>query len=130
MVASVFAQFVRFAAVGTLTTGVQYVVLWIGVSWLEVPAAGASAAGYTLGVLLSYLLNYRFTFQSSQEHAGTLRRYVVVYGIGWCVNAGLMIVFVHRLGWEVWVSQVLTTGVGLLWSFSGSRWWAFRQRSA
>jgi putative flippase GtrA len=130
VIAALLAQFLRFAAVGTVTTGVQYVVLWFGVAALRVPAAAASAAGYTLGVLLSYCLNYRFTFQSRQAHAGTLQRYAAVYGVGWCVNAGLMVIFVHRLGWDVWVSQVLTTGSGLLWNFSGSRWWAFRHREA
>jgi putative flippase GtrA len=124
--ASIRSQFLRFASVGALTTAVQYVVLWFGVAALSVSAALASAAGYALGVLLSYLLNYVFTFRSRQAHYTALPRYIVVFGIGWCINLLLMGVLVHGLGSPVWPSQILTTGIGLVWNFSASRLWAFR----
>lgn len=122
------AQFLRFVAVGTATTAVQYAVLWVGVSHLAWPAAIASAAGYALGVLAGYFCNHRFTFRSDRPHASALRRYVVVFGLGWCLNALLMGLLVHRWQWPVWPAQLLTTTVGLLWNFSGSRWWTFRAR--
>ena len=122
-------QFLRFAAVGAVTTAVQYAVLWLGVDVWKAPAALASAAGYALGVALSYLLNYLVTFRSNRSHAAAAPRYVVVFGIGWCMNFGLMALFVHRWRWNLWLAQVIATGLGLVWNFSGSRWWTFRQRS-
>ena len=120
-------QFLLFAAVGGVTTAVQYAVLWIGVAVWQAPAALASAAGYALGVALSYLLNYLVTFRSSRAHAAAAPRYFAVFGIGWCINTGLMTLLVHQWGWNLWVAQVMATGIGLVWNFSGSRWWTFRQ---
>lgn len=122
------AQFLRFTAVGVVTTAVQYLVLWSGVVLVAAPAAVASAIGYVLGVLLSYLLNYRFTFRSAQLHRAAVQNYFAVFGMGWAINTALMALFVHHWGWSVWPSQVLATGVGLIWNFSGSRWWTFRQQ--
>ena len=121
-------QFLRFAPVGAVTTAVQYAVLWLGVAALGAPAALASAAGYALGVVLSYFLNYLMTFRSNQSHAAAVPRYLAVFGVGWCINAGLMTLLVHGWGWNMWLAQVIATGLGLVWNFSGSRWWAFRQR--
>lgn len=116
----------RFVAVGAVTTAVQYAVLWLGVAVVAAPAAIASAAGYALGVLLSYFLNYLFTFRSATPHLEAAPRYFAVFGVGWCINLALMGLFVHRWGWNAWAAQVLTTAIGLVWNFSGSRWWTFR----
>jgi putative flippase GtrA len=120
-------QFLRFAAVGAVTTAVQYVVLWLGVAAFPSSAALASAAGYALGVALGYVFNYLVTFRSGRSHRAAMPRYIVVFGVGWCINAGLMTLLVHGWGWNLWLSQVIATAVGLLWNFSGSRWWTFRQ---
>jgi putative flippase GtrA len=121
-------QFLRFVAVGAVTTAVQYAVLWLGVARFAAPAVVASAAGYALGVLLSYFLNYLLTFRSTRSHVAAAPRYVVVFGIGWFINAGLMTLLVHGWGWNLWLAQVIATGVGLVWNFSGNRWWTFRER--
>jgi putative flippase GtrA len=120
-------QFLRFAAVGGLTTAVQYAVLWLGTGAWQAPAALASAVGYALGVALSSLLHYLVTFRSSRPHAAAAPRYFAVFGVGWCINVGLMALFVHRWGWNLWLAQILATGIGLVWNFSGSRWWTFRE---
>jgi putative flippase GtrA len=120
-------QFARFTAVGAVSTAVQYACLWLGVTALEAPAALASAAGYALGVVLSYLLNYLVTFRSSRSHVAAAPRYLAVFSIGWCINTGLMVLLVHRWGWNMWLAQVTATSIGLVWNFSGSRWWTFRQ---
>ena len=123
-------QFLRFAAVGLSGTAVQYAVLWTGVSIFAAPAALASAIGYALGAFVNYLLNYFFTFESGKSHAKTAPRYFAVLGIGWSINTGLMTLLVHHWGWNYWFAQILTTGIGLFWNFSGSRWWAFKQVQA
>lgn len=119
-------QFLRFACVGLAGTGVQYLCLWMGVELLAAPAALASAIGYVFGSICNYWLNYLFTFRSAKSHLETASRYYAVVGIGWCINTGLMTLLVHHLGWHYWFAQVLATGIGLLWNFGGSRWWAFR----
>ncbi|MBV8665470.1 MAG: GtrA family protein [Burkholderiaceae bacterium] len=120
-------QFLRFAAVGLCGTAVQYAVLWAGVELAGVPAALASGVGYVCGSVVNYLLNYFFTFESGKTHVEAASKYFSVLGVGWCINTGLMGLLVHHLGWNYWIAQFLTTGIGLIWNFTGSRLWAFKE---
>ncbi|WP_317205790.1 GtrA family protein [Janthinobacterium sp.] len=119
-------QFLRFAAVGASGTAVQYSVLWLGVELLGVSAAAASGAGYMLGAVVNYILNYFFTFQSSKSHGEAISKYFTLLAIGWCMNTGLVWFLAHEQGWNYWLAQILATGIGLAWNFAGSRWWAFK----
>lgn len=121
-----FNQFVRFAAVGASGTLVQYATLWVGVACLSGSAATASAIGYVLGSVVNYVLNYLYTFQSDASHRKTAPRYFSVLGVGWCINGGMMLLLASHWHWNYWIAQVITTGVGLAWNFSASRWWAFK----
>jgi putative flippase GtrA len=124
---SLSRQFIRFAAVGLCGTAVQYVVLWGGVEFFGTPAALASGVGYMCGSVVNYLLNYFFTFESGKTHAEAASKYFSVLAVGWCINTGLMAVLVHSMGWNYWIAQILTTGIGLIWNFAGSRLWAFKE---
>lgn len=126
---ALFQQFLHFAAVGLSGTLVQYITLWLGVHYWQVSAPIASAAGYIFGSVVNYLLNYFFTFGSDKSHKEAASKYFSVLGIGWCINFGLMTLFVDYLDWYYWFAQLVTTGFGLLWNFSGSKWWAFKSQT-
>ena len=123
-------QFLRFAAVGATGTAVQYATLWGGVEFLNASAVWSSAVGYVLGSVVNYLLNYFLTFESGKSHLETASKYYGVLAVGWCLNAALMGLFVSQLSWNYWIAQIVTTGIGLLWNFTGSRWWAFKPTSS
>ena len=124
---SLHHQFLRFAAVGASGTVVQYVVLWAGVSCFGTgAAAAASGLGYILGSVVNYVLNYFFTFKSVKAHGEAATKYFTLLAVGWCINTSLMWFLVQHQGWHVWLAQLLATGLGLLWNFAGSRWWAFK----
>jgi len=123
-------QFMRYAVVGASGTLVQWGVLWAGVRYFAAPAAVASSIGYVLGSLLNYLLHYFVTFGSGKPHAEAASKYYSVLGVGWCINAGLMGLLVHHWHLNYWFAQFLATGVGVLWNFAGSRWWAFKHPAA
>lgn len=122
-------QFIHFAAVGLTGTLIQYASLWVGVEYLLISAPIASATGYIFGSVANYLLNYFFTFGSDKSHKEAASKYFFVVGIGWFFNLGLMSLFVDYLGWYYWLAQLVTTGINLLWNFSGSKWWAFRHKT-
>jgi len=123
-------QFIHFAAVGLTGTLVQYVSLWVGVEYFLITAPVASAIGYIFGSIVNYLLNYFFTFSSKKSHKEAAGKYFSIVGIGWCINVGLMSFFIDYLNWYYWFAQFITTGIVLIWNFSGSKWWAFRHKAA
>ncbi|MEP7156180.1 MAG: GtrA family protein [Betaproteobacteria bacterium] len=121
-------QFLRFAAVGAIGTGVQYATLWAGTHWLGISAVYASAIGYALGSIFNYALNYFFTFDSKKSHVEAAGKYYAVLAVGFSLNFVLMALFVNVLEWNYWIAQIITTGIGLMWNFLGSRFWAFKPR--
>ena len=123
---SLSRQFLHFAAVGATGTAVQYLTLWLGVEWFSLGAVTASAIGYLLGSVVNYVLNYFFTFASGKSHVETASKYYAVLAVGWCLNTALMTLFVRYLDWNYWIAQIVTTGLGLIWNFLGSRFWAFK----
>jgi putative flippase GtrA len=127
--AAIFRQFLTFAGVGALATGIQYVILFLGVTFLGADPVAASTAGFALSALVNYLLNHRVTFRSELAHRRALPRFVTVVALGLVLTALLMDLGVHRLGLHYFPVQVATTGIVLLWNFIASRRWTFYDSS-
>ena len=85
----------------------------------------ASTAGAVLGALINYTLNYHFTFASQKDHRESLSKFAVVALVGLGLNSLFMWAGVHLLGWHYLPAQIVTTGLVMLWSFAGNRWWTF-----
>lgn len=128
---STLRQFIRFAAVGLSGTAVQYGTLALGTAFYgNQVAVMASAIGYILGSLVNYVLNYFLTFGSGKSHIEAASKYFTILALGWCLNVGMMSLFIHSWGWWLWFAQIVSTGVGLCWNFAGSKLWAFKEKSA
>jgi putative flippase GtrA len=78
--------------------------------------------------LLSYILNRLLTYDAERGHLEAGWRFAVVAFIGLGVTTLLMAVFLRVLEWHYIPSQVLTTGIVLLWSFFAHKYWSFRDR--
>jgi len=118
-------QFFFFAAMGMFGTMAHYGVLIALVQAAHVNPILASTAGFTLGALTNYMLNYRFTFCSKQRHSTTIGKFYTVALIGLCFNALIMSFLTQRLEVHYLVAQVMTTSVVCLWNFGGNRMWTF-----
>jgi putative flippase GtrA len=119
------AQFIRFALVGGLCTGIQYALLAAGVEWLQLDAVLASTLGYAASSVVSYLLNRRYTYTSDAPHAALVWKYVLVLGAGLLLNALFMQLLHGYLQWHYVVAQLVATCAGLIWNFSAHRFWTF-----
>ena len=63
-----FARFTRFTLVGAVATSIQYIILMLLVDFLGVQPVLASSVGFVAGALGNYILNYHYTFQSTEQH--------------------------------------------------------------
>lgn len=122
-------QILSFGWVGLVATGAHFATLALLVEReIAGPVAG-SVAGSLVGAVVSYVLNRLFTFDSTRSHAGAVPRFAVVALGAFILNGVLMDVLVHRLGVYYLLAQVFSTGITLIWTFSGYRIWAFADRS-
>jgi putative flippase GtrA len=120
-----FKKFRRFLAVGATATGVHYCALIGGVEVLHINPTMSSSAGFTIGAIANYLLNHRYTFESSAPHLRAASRFLVIAILGLGLNAALMWLFTQRAAWQYLVAQVIATGCVLLWNFWGNAFWSF-----
>jgi putative flippase GtrA len=119
-------QFSAFSLVGIVAAVVHYGMLIGLVELAHTGPVPATLAGYVFGGIVSYSLNRRYAFRSDRPHAEATWRFTVVAGVGFLLTGLAMSVFTGRLGWPYLPSQVLTTGLVLVWSFTANRIWTFR----
>jgi putative flippase GtrA len=126
----VLTQFMRFLLVGALCTGIQYLLLVMGVEWLGLDAVLASTLGYLASAAVNYLLNRRYTYASGARHSVLVWRFVTVLAIGSVLNA-LFIQLLHGyLHWAYVLAQLFATGGTLIWNFCAHRCWTFSRSKA
>lgn len=118
-------QFSRFTGVGFVSAIGHYGLLITLVQGFGVAPVPASAAGALLGAVINYALNYRFTFRSSKRHRDAILKFAVVASVGLLLNTFFMWVGVELIGMHYLLSQIITTGLVLIWSFIGNRFWTF-----
>lgn len=123
------AQFLRFCLIGGLNTAIQYVVFLLLFRLLGVPMVLSSAIGYVAGILNSYALNRRLTFQVRHRWSvGEFTRFVVINLVAMGANLGLLKLLVARFGMLPELAQIVAIGGSLVVNFAGNKWWTFRTR--
>lgn len=117
----------RFAVVGCLNAGIDLAVfagLFYLAGW---PALAAHAAGFSLAVINSYLLNKRWTFQDRSRAGEAWRRaglffLVALGGLGLSSLAiWLAMAWIPALA-----AKLLAIGVTFVWNYAISRRLVFR----
>lgn len=119
-------QFLRFLVVGGLSTGLQYLILFLLVHFAHWEAALASSSGYVLSAALNFYLNHRISFTSNVPYGTAAVSFILVALTGLALNALFMAALVHGLDLHYLLSQVLTTGIVLLWNFYANRHWTYK----
>lgn len=120
------AQLIRFLLTGGLATALQYLVLAVSMDGLGWSAALASGTGYLAGSVLSYVMNYFFTFASNRSHVQAAPRFYVMVAVGWGLNTVVMALLADGLDWNPWLSQLIATFLALIWNFVAARIWVFK----
>jgi len=120
-------QFLKFAGVGLMSAVGHYGLLIALVQLAQVNPVPASAAGALLGACINYALNYRYTFRSTKQHHESITKFVIVATVGLLLNTLFIWVGVDLLGAHYLLSQIVTTGLVMVWSFLGNRFWTFQE---
>lgn len=121
-------QFLLFAGVGVIGTAVHYSVLVALVQLARADAVMSSTLGFVVGACVNYILNYIFTFNSSERHLDALPKFFTVALLGMVANAAIMAGLVYQAGVHYLPAQIVATVVVLVWNFAGSKIWVFREK--
>jgi putative flippase GtrA len=122
----VLVQFVKFGIVGVANTLLTFAVYTLLLKGFGVWYLAASAIGFVVGTINSFLLNRRWTFRGHVGDALTPVRWTVVQCCGLGINLGLLYVFVHQAQLDKLVAQACATAVVTVSTFFANRAWTFR----
>lgn len=118
-------QFLSFAAVGVVGTAAHYVTMLALIYYAHVSPLIGTGAGFMAGLLASYALNRRWTFDKRPPFARGLLAYFLVCIIGFGINVSV-VAFAMWLGVHFMIGQVFATVLALFWNFLSSRFVVFR----
>lgn len=123
---SLVQQFIRFTGVGFVSAIGHYGALIMLVQGFGAEPVRSSVVGALVGAWINYALNYRYTFKSTERHRTSVGKFAVVATVGLLLNTFFMWLGVDILQAHYLLSQIVTTGLILLWSFGANRFWTFR----
>ena len=121
----ILRQFLKFAGVGVVGTAVQYTTLFVLVQFAGIYPVAASTAGFILGALVNYHLNYIYTFDSSKSHFEAMPKFFIVASVGLFLNGMIMQFFISYFALPYIFAQLIATALVLLWNFAANRVWTF-----
>lgn len=119
---------IRYLFVGIANTIVGLSTIYFAMYFLQLKVVYANALGYTVGVLLSFTLNKKWTFKSSDHVLYSLIRFLLVLALAYVANLGTVLLAVNKFQINPYIAQALGiipyTAIGFL----GSRYFAFQNQ--
>ncbi|WNJ92247.1 GtrA family protein [Bosea sp. 685] len=121
-------QLVAYVFAGGITAVAHYALLIGLVELGGVDPVPATLAGFTLGAVVSYTLNRWLTFDATHSHVQATWRFALIAAGGFVLTGALMHLFVAKLGLPYLPMQLVTTGIVMVFSFLGHKFFSFADR--
>lgn len=118
--------FFRFLAVGVFNTLLGYSVIFTCMYFAEMSPEISNVAGYAVGLVASYVLNRKYTFNSTQKRRSEILRFLGVFIFAYGANFSILVILIHKMGIHVGVSQVLAGLVYVVASFVMNKYFVFK----
>lgn len=118
-------QFFRFLTVGVFNTVLGYCVIFACMYLAKMSPEVSNVAGYAVGLIASYVLNRKYTFNSKQNRHNEIIRFLAVFVVAYASNYAVLILLIHRLGVHEGVSQILAGLIYVITSYVMNKHYVF-----
>jgi len=122
---TVYSQFVKFAIIGVISNLILY-FLYILITFIGLGPKLAMTISYLIGVTQTFLFNRKWTFKYNGSARQSMVRYIVSYGIGYCLNFIVLLVLVDKIGWPHQAVQGVMVLLLACILFLLQKFWVFR----
>lgn len=120
-------KFLKFCAVGVGNTAISFCTFYILCEVLGVNYLISSFTGYVVGIINSFILNKKWTFQDSQKKVFYQLIKFITLNIGSLgINLLLMYICVDKLNVSKVLSQIIAIGFSTIVNYVGSRFIIFK----
>lgn len=119
----------RFSMVGIANTLVDFLVFTISYNIIGFGYGISQVAGYSFGIINSFIFNRRWTFQarsSNKKAFYELLKFIAVNMISLCLSVSAMDFMAGRLNLNVYLAKVIVTLLAQVTNFLGYKLWVFQ----
>lgn len=118
-------QLTRFIIVGITGTLVYYTTLLFFIEFSSLSVLTASSVGFVIVAAQNYFLHYLWTFRSTEQHIKSSFRFLIMFALGFFLNAAIMYVGTNY----TIISYPFLQGFAILiivsWNFVLSTFWVY-----
>ncbi len=86
----------------------------------------SNTVGYTVGLVISYALKRRYTFNSKQNRRSEFIRFLTVFVVAFASNFAVLLILIHKINMHEGVSQILAGFFYVVVSFIMNKYYVFR----
>lgn len=126
-----YKSLLRYVVVGVINTGVDFLTFSLLQGFFGVHFAISQVAGYSAGILNSFLMNKFWTFENKQVNKKTSAQ-AVKFVIVNLVTLGISIYGIKFLsegaGLNIYIAKGLITFLTLAINYIGYKLWVFREQ--
>lgn len=115
---------VRFASVGILNTLLTIAIIFTLKKSFGMPDAAANFSGYSAGILLSFMLNRKWTFAHRADARIAFAKFLIVFAVAYTVNVTAVLLLI-RIGVNSYLSHLCGMPIYTAIFYVGSRYFAF-----
>jgi putative flippase GtrA len=124
-VRELFGQLLRFGLVGALNTLIGLSAIYGLMFIFNVSVIWANLLGYATGLIVSFILNRVWTFNSGQRLAAVLPKYILVAALCYTLNLGVVEFSTLHFSVNRYLAQLFGVGVYTITMFLSCRWFVF-----
>lgn len=123
-------QFSRFIAVGVFNTLLGYGVIFSCSYLAGMSPELSNAAGYTVGLISSYILNRYYTFSSKQNRRSEIIRFLAIFAFAYALNFVVLLILIYKLNMHEIASQLIAGVFYTIMSYLMNKFYVFRDTNA
>lgn len=123
-------QFSRFVAVGVFNTILGYGVIFSCSYLAGMSPELSNAVGYTVGLILSYILNRNYTFSSRQSRRGEIIRFLSIFVFAYALNFIALLIMIYKFNMHEIASQIIAGLFYTIISYLMNKFYVFGRTNA
>jgi len=124
-----YKRLIRFSIVGVINTAVDFMIFILLNKFIGVYYLFSQIAGYTGGIINSFILNKIWTFDNKNITKKTpqqLAQFILINLVSLSVSLIGMKMFVSSLSISVIISKVMVTVLSQVINYMGYKFWVFK----
>ncbi|MDO5534496.1 MAG: GtrA family protein [Propionibacteriaceae bacterium] len=119
------SQMVRYGIFGGTGALADFLTFTALHTWFNTPVVATNVVSILVGISVSFLLNSRLTFATTDHPRRRAVRFLSVGLAGMAVSSALIELMVGPLGLDAVLAKLITVPVIALLQFAANRWWTF-----